>query len=195
MNPAERSQRIEQNMKDVSDISHATGFCQAAHSGQKRKFSGIPYWTHPMDVADLLHDHGHSDVHTQVVALLHDVVEDTHVTLDEIKEHFGEAVAEDVKWLTKRDYSGQTDPSGKPLNRAEKKVLECYRLKLAPAHVKTIKLADRLHNMTLLTEDPEFAPVFARETRRLLDVALEGGCPVLWAKLDKIVQEFLDRTT
>lgn len=190
MTPAQRAQRITQNMDNIAVITYAIGFCQAAHFGQKRKFSGIPYWTHPLAVANILHEHGHTDPHTQIVALLHDVVEDTPITVEEISEHFGPEVAEDVEWLTKGDYSNIINMDGQPINRANKKELEVMRLSGAPDHVKTIKLADRLHNMTILTEDPAFAPVFAQETRRLLDYALKDGCPVLWGKLDTIIKNY-----
>jgi GTP pyrophosphokinase len=190
MTPAQRCAKVSQNMDNIALITFAIGFCKAAHFGQKRKWSFEPYWTHPMAVANILHEHGHNDPHMQIVALLHDVVEDTPITLEEITEHFGEKVAEDVHWLTKVDYSKHTDPFGMPLKRAAKKFLENLRLSRAPQHVKTIKLADRLHNMTILTEDPAFAPLYAEETRELLDYALKEGCPVLWAKLDKIIKNF-----
>lgn len=190
MTPAQRTQKISQNMDNIALITFAIGFCKAAHFGQKRKTSGLPYWTHPLAVANILHDHGHTDPHTQIVALLHDVVEDTPITLEEISEHFGEAVASDVDWLTKRDYSNHTDPFGKPIKRVAKKFLENIRLNGAPQHVKTIKLADRLHNMTILTEEPDFAPVYAEETRELLDYALKDGCPLLWGKLDTIIKNY-----
>lgn len=176
-------------MSNVTDIinactiSLAEGFCKAAHFGQKRKFTGEDYSVHPIRVANILHRHGYGDVDVQVAALLHDVDEDTPITNAYIAKYFGEYVAELVGWLTKLEH-----PKG--VLRAEKKRIEAERLKGAPVIVKTIKLADRLDNMTILDEEPEFAAIFAAETRHLLDYALKEGDPVLWSKVDKIVSDF-----
>lgn len=174
---------MSQQVQDQMGLSMASGFALAAHAGQKRKFTGEHYYEHPKRVCEILGNHGYDDIDVLVAALLHDVVEDTHVTLAQIEEWFGSEVAELVNWLTKLKHAH-------PLKRAEKKRIEAERLKGAPAIVKTIKLADRLDNMTILTEEPDFAPVFAAETRHLLDFSLREGDPVLWAKVDKIVCDF-----
>jgi (p)ppGpp synthase/HD superfamily hydrolase len=166
-------------------IAAASGFALAAHAGQKRKYTGEDYYHHPKRVAEILDQHGHKDLVTLQAALLHDTVEDTHITHEQIIEYFGNDVAVLVGWLTKTEWEAPA-PS-----RAERKAFEIARLKDAPAVVKTIKLADRCDNLpSVIEHDPKFAPVIVAETRELLDGALVGGCPVLWAKLDAIVREF-----
>jgi (p)ppGpp synthase/HD superfamily hydrolase len=173
------------NEIDMTVIAGASGFALAAHAGQKRKYTGEDYYHHPKRVCEILDQHGHKDVETLAAALLHDVVEDTHVTQEQIIEYFGNDVAVLVGWLTKTEWDAPAPP------RAERKSFEIARLKDAPAVVKTIKLADRYDNLpSVIEHDPKFAPVIVAETRELLDEALVGGCPVLWAKLDKIVRDF-----
>src|SRR5690606_1374672 len=77
--------------EDLSRLQLAFEFSQKAHKGQMRK-SGEPYISHPIAVADILAGIG-MDATTIIAALLHDVVEDTDVSLEEIKERFGEEVA------------------------------------------------------------------------------------------------------
>ncbi|MDD4897078.1 MAG: HD domain-containing protein, partial [Atribacterota bacterium] len=74
-------------------------FSQGAHQNQKR-YSGQPYLSHPLEVADILADLN-MDIITIVAGLLHDVVEDTHVNLEEISDVFGEEVAMLVNGVTK----------------------------------------------------------------------------------------------
>lgn len=174
----------QQDINDAVAITFAAGFACAAHSGQKRKYTGEDYYTHPKAVSEILYQHGHTDLELLIAAILHDVVEDTHVTLPTIYDLFGGEVAMLVQWVTKTVW-----PDPQPV-RAKKKAFEVARLAMAPAMVKTLKLADRLHNMSVLQDDPAFAPLFAAETRTLLDEALVGGCPVLWAKVDALVRDF-----
>jgi (p)ppGpp synthase/HD superfamily hydrolase len=80
-------------------IFTALRFADDAHSGQFRKGSRVPYLIHPLSVARILLDHGCSD-ELAVAALLHDTVEDTQVTVDEIRTIFGETVARLVEFAT-----------------------------------------------------------------------------------------------
>lgn len=169
-------------------LALASGFSLAAHAGQKRKFTGEDYYNHPKRVCEILEAHGYSDLVVLIAALLHDVAEDTHVTLRQIETYFGKEVAELVEWLTKLKHPH-------PMSRADRKRIEADRLKQAPVIVKTMKLADRLDNCPdIIANDPSFAPVFVAETRHLLDHALKEGDAVLWAKVDKIVREFQEQT-
>jgi len=170
---------------NMTAIAYASGFMVAAHAGQKRKYTGEDYAVHPKRVCEILDAHGHRDMDVLVAALLHDTVEDTHITQEQIIEYFGNDVAVLVGWLTKTEWDAPAPP------RAERKAFEISRLKEAPAIVKTIKLADRYDNLpSVIEHDPKFAPVIVAETRELLDGALVGGCPVLWGKLDEIVRKF-----
>jgi len=80
-------------------IFAAVRFAAEAHSGQFRKGSRVPYLVHPLNVAKILLDHGYPD-HLAVAGLLHDTVEDTDVTLEEIQTIFGETVARLVEFAT-----------------------------------------------------------------------------------------------
>ncbi|MFN2370779.1 MAG: bifunctional (p)ppGpp synthetase/guanosine-3',5'-bis(diphosphate) 3'-pyrophosphohydrolase [Candidatus Krumholzibacteriia bacterium] len=134
-------------------------FAQAAHAGQMRR-SGEPYFAHALTVARILCDL-RLDSDTLVAAMVHDVVEDTEHSLDEIRERFGREVAHMVDGVTK--ISGIRAPS------REARKAETYRkLVLAIAQdprTVLIKLADRLHNMrTLSWLAPERQQDIAQET-------------------------------
>src|SRR5262247_4118258 len=84
------------------DLDPAIAFMKSAHAGQTRK-DGAPYWTHPLAVQKILHDElGVTDRAANLAALLHDTVEDTPVTLEQITQEFGADVAEYVRYLTNK---------------------------------------------------------------------------------------------
>ena len=135
---------------DISLIREAYDFCVAAHGDQKR-LSGEPFYMHPVSVACILIKLG-MDTETVIAALLHDVVEDTEFTLDEVRKKFGGDVAELVDGVTKL---------GKmPLVTHEQQLSENVRkMMMAMAkdiRVIIIKLADRLHNMRTIDAQSEY---------------------------------------
>ncbi len=143
-------------------LARAFRFSEKAHVGQKR-LSGDKYVSHCVEVAKILVDL-QLDSTTVASGLIHDVVEDTAVTVDDIEAEFGKEIAEIVDGLTKIGHL--------PLNSSQDRQVENYRkllLSIAKdARVILIKLADRLHNMRTL----EFLPVdrqkrIATETRDL----------------------------
>ncbi len=126
---------------DREMIKKAFDLCVLAHSEQKR-FSGEPYAIHPISVAKIIISLG-MDSESIAAALLHDVVEDTEYTNEDIKEQFGESVAELVEGVTKL---GKIPLESKETAQAE----NVRKMFIAMSHdirVIIIKLADRLHNM------------------------------------------------
>jgi (p)ppGpp synthase/HD superfamily hydrolase len=154
----------------------ALAFCIAAHAavGQKRKYTGEPYAVHPIEVSKLIEDHVIGATEEMLIAaLLHDVVEDTSITIDLVAAQFGFIVASYVEQLT--DVSRPQDG-----NRAARKALDCLHLADASPQAKTIKLADLISNSrSICQHDPEFSKVYLAEKRELLKVLGEGD-PVLF---------------
>ncbi len=130
---------------DAGLVERAFRFSEAAHAGQKRA-SGEPYVTHPLDVAFILAHDLRLDAPIVAAGLLHDVIEDTHATRDELEAQFGPEVASIVEGLTKLDKYEFS-------SKAEAEAENFRKMLLAIAHdvrVILVKLADRLHNMRTL---------------------------------------------
>lgn len=148
-------------------IDEALIFACSAHAsiGQTRKYTGEPYIVHPIDVMMIVREHGGTEA-MQCAALLHDVAEDTPVTLSEIYTTFGSEIRDLVGWLTDNETG----------NRAERKAASCERLSRAPAEAQTIKLADLISNTrTIVARDPKFADVYLKEKATLLNVMTKGS--------------------
>ncbi len=159
----------------TSALVRATAVAEHAHrklhpgGPQLRKHTGEPYIVHPMAVAAMVANDPHVSWQAAVAAVLHDVVEDTSVTIEEISEWFGPVVAQFVWGMTDQCHDG---------NRAERKKAERERLAAEPADVQTIKLYDIGHNAsTIFPYDPNFAVVFAVEMELLIE-ALTLASPV-----------------
>jgi len=131
----------------------------SAHAGQTRK-SGEPYITHPVAVAGILAELG-LDVEALVAAILHDTIEDTPLTYDELAGEFGQTVAELVEGVTKLDKLRFRDRQEAAAESFRKMLLAMSR----DLRVIMIKLADRLHNMrTLGAQSAEARRRIAMET-------------------------------
>ena len=134
---------------DVEFLCRAFDFSAKAHEGQFRK-NGDPFVSHCVQVAKILSDL-QLDTVTVASGLIHDVVEDTPITVAEIEKEFGREVSQIVDGLTKIGHL--------PLNSTEDRQVENYRKLLVSiakdARVIIIKLADRLHNMRTLDWLPE----------------------------------------
>ena len=146
-------------MKQVID------FAAKAHQGQQRKYTGEPYINHPISVKDTLSRlyPKATDAMLQA-AILHDTVEDTEVTIDEIESNFGHEVATLVHWLT--DKSLKSDG-----NRAARKKIDREHLASAPDDAQIVKLADLIDNTSSIVEfDKKFAKVYLQEKSKLLDI-------------------------
>lgn len=142
---------------DVERVLVACDYADQAHDGVTRK-SGEPYILHPIAVSSIL-SHMRLDTETLMAALLHDVIEDTEFSKEDITEKFGRTVAELVDGVTKLSHS-----SDKAYNKAAsfRKILQAT---LQDPRVIIIKLADRYHNMTTLESlRPDKRARIAQET-------------------------------
>ncbi|RMF19942.1 MAG: bifunctional (p)ppGpp synthetase/guanosine-3',5'-bis(diphosphate) 3'-pyrophosphohydrolase [Bacteroidetes bacterium] len=133
--------------EDKKLIRKAYEVAVQAHAKQRRK-SGEPYILHPIEVARICAEEIGLGPTAIVAALLHDVVEDTHITLEEIEAQFGKVIAKMVDGLTKLD---ATYDSESPQAENFKKVLSTL---VEDTRVVLIKMADRLHNMRTLDSMP-----------------------------------------
>jgi len=161
-------QQIEEQVRaynpdaDLTGLDEAYEFAVAAHEGQLRK-SGEAFVRHPVEVSLILAQL-HMDTATLKAALLHDVVEDSDVTLDQVRERFGDEVAELVDGVTKLGKIEFESLSEAQSNNLRKMLIAMAK----DIRVILIKLADRLHNMrTLAALPPERRIEKARETMEI----------------------------
>lgn len=135
-------------------------FAKKKHKGQFRKFSKDPYIIHPIRVANILKNINEKD-DVIMAAYLHDTIEDTNTTYEEIKDKFGLIIANLVKELTKN--RSEIEKIGKVkylINKINNMSIDAL----------TIKLADRLDNvMELSKSDQEFKEKYEEETIEILD--------------------------
>jgi (p)ppGpp synthase/HD superfamily hydrolase len=125
-------------------LDSALIFAVRAHARQQRKATDIPYIVHPVGVMLVLMEFGESDPELLAAALLHDTVEDTGVTLDELRACFGARVAEIVQ--------GCSEPDKRDTWEARKRHTVAY-LKTAPRAVQLVSAADKLHNLRSMAAD------------------------------------------
>lgn len=171
----------------MSSIKHpvvekALVFATNAHEGQLRKYTCEPYINHPIAVSTLVANII-DDPDMLAAALLHDTVEDTDITHEDIQREFGSSIANLVENLT--DISKPEDG-----NRATRKALDLAHIATASPQAKTIKLADLIDNSRSITDhDPKFAQVYMKEKQALLD-ALKEGDAKLYQQAKKIVDDY-----
>lgn len=203
--------------RDLEKIRDAFELANEAHRGVVRR-SGEPYILHPLEVALLLADM-RIDAEGIASALLHDVVEDTDFTLEDLKARFGEAVANIVDGVTKFDAAAGKAPvssiektapeTPEQLELRQRQVRDfkhrqrsetVRKMLLAMAEdprVVVLKLADRLHNMrTLSAMKPAQQQTTARETREIYaPLARRLGMALVQAELEDLVFSYLEPDT
>jgi GTP diphosphokinase / guanosine-3',5'-bis(diphosphate) 3'-diphosphatase len=146
-------------LKEV--VVKAYSFSELKHKDQVRKYSGIPYFTHPKAVARILEELV-KDPEIVAAGLLHDVLEDTDSTLQEIKDNFGDRVASLVDEVTSKKEERGT---------MKKREYLFMKVRKLSSDALTVKLADRLHNIQFLErdmggkEEKEFLRYYYKETR------------------------------
>ena len=173
---------------DLAPIKKAYEFSLEHHKGQARE-SGEPYLVHPLQVATLLAEM-RLDTTAITAGLLHDAVEDTSVTIDEINTEFGEQVAhivEGVTKISKIDFASSEEAQAENVRKMVLAMMDDIRVVL-------IKLADRLHNMrTLKFLSPERQQKIARETLDIYaPIAHRLGMGKIRGELEDLAFQYVD---
>jgi guanosine-3',5'-bis(diphosphate) 3'-pyrophosphohydrolase len=146
-------------------IARARAFAVQAHGDQIRKYSEQPYVVHLDAVVGILQSFGIDAPDVLAAAYLHDTVEDTDTTIEDVFRAFGEEIAELVYWLTDAE-------QGK---RRMRKVMSAWRLGRASFDAKLIKLADFIDNTEdICRKDRHFAPVYLREKTKILEMMVRS---------------------
>jgi GTP diphosphokinase / guanosine-3',5'-bis(diphosphate) 3'-diphosphatase len=173
---------------DFTLLRRAYDFASEHHRGQVR-LSGEPYLSHPLEVAHTLADMK-LDSTSLCAALLHDVVEDTKVTLDKLSSEFGPDVARLVEGVTKISRLDLLAPEARQAENVRKMLLAMVN----DVRVVLVKLADRLHNMrTLEYLDPSRQQRIARETLDIYaPVANRLGMGLIRGELEDLAFRFLE---
>ena len=173
-------------MNDLSKLLEAASFAAKRHTGQKRKGSdGEPYINHPLEVANLLANVGNvSDFDILIAAVLHDTVEDTGVTKEELEARFGQKVADYVSEVT----------DDKSLPKDERKRLQVEHAPHLSHGAKLIKLADKISNIADVTNNPPHDWPHERKVAYVdwgenVVAGLRGANPELEKRFDEIVKQ------
>ncbi len=184
-------EKVQDNFStdDLVRIEKAFRIADDAHQGQKRR-SGEPYIIHPVAVATILADMG-MDADSVCAALLHDVVEDTPTTAEEIRNIFGEEVEHLVDGVTKL---GQIPLSASKEEEQSENIRKMFLAMSRDIRVIIIKLADRVHNMRTLRFMPEEKQRYkARETLEIYaPLAHRLGIRAFKEELEDLAISYLD---
>ncbi|RZF39063.1 hypothetical protein LSTR_LSTR006600 [Laodelphax striatellus] len=171
-----------ENCNDVRLLVMCTNFAAEKHKTQRRKnVDKTPYINHPIGVANILSEAGISDVNILCAALLHDTVEDTDTTLEELEKEFGPVIAKIVAEVT-------DDMS---LPSAERKILQVQHARACSHEAKLVKLADKLYNMRDLTKEKpenwtdERISAYYLWSKQVID-EIRGTNPIIEKQLDEI---------
>lgn len=164
-------------------VTRAAQFAKSAHESidQRRKYTNEPYIVHPEAVASTV-ESVTDDEATVAAAWLHDVVEDTPITLEKIKDEFGADIASLVNDLT----APSTKADG---NRKQRKAIDRQHTAQADPRAKTVKLADLIDNLSgISTSDPRFAKKYLEEKKLQLQVLVEGDS-TLFKRVERIIAD------
>lgn len=169
-------------------------FAQRAHNGQVRKYTNEPYIIHPIRVMEMCRPYT-ENIAVLAAALLHDVLEDTAVNrealgdflLSELSYPMASATLNIVEELTDI-YTKSNFPD---LNRKTRKLKEMQRLTLTSADAQTIKYADIIDNAEITTQDPDFATIYLRECKQLLENMTKGNPELRKSAMKKITESLI----
>lgn len=164
-------------------VEHAVDYGAGAHGEQKRKYTGLPYVTHCIAVAEMVATVS-DDSEVIAAAILHDCLEDTLATFTDILLAFGPRVARLVMEVTDASRPGDG-------NRATRKLIDLQHLAKSSPEGATIKLADIIDNSRdILKHDPDFAKLYLKEKAAALSV-LQHGNKALFNAADGILEDAL----
>lgn len=165
-------------------------FAHQAHGDQKRKYTPDPYIVHPYRVMKICKDYS-DDITVLSAALLHDVLEDTETTKEDIfdflREHMSEGNTVNTVELVKEMTDVYVKQSYPRLNRNRRKRLEAERMAKTSHNAQTIKYADIIDNCNeIVDHDPDFAGVFLFECKKLLDRIDSGNAELRKKAFDTV---------
>ena len=194
LNPDEMYAALEDKLRqhgptfDLGRINAAYQVAKTAHSGQLRK-DGSPYVTHCVAAADIAADMG-LDEDSIVAALLHDVIEDTNLTHEDIARQFGTSVADIVEGVSKLTRVQYTSKEDEQMENLRKMLLAMAK----DIRVILIKIADRLHNMrTMAYQSPEKQRTKSLETMEIYaPIAHRLGMQRVKWELEDLSLQYLD---
>lgn len=165
----------------LAEVIEYANYC---HRDQKRKYTDDPYIVHPVNVmmATSIVFPDRYDLHK--VAVLHDVIEDTPATYNEVLAMCGDLIAKQVIMLTDF-FTKENFPN---MNRAERKMAEARRLSDCPGEIQTIKLLDMIDNTrSIMRYGKGFADVYLKEKRQLVEMLTAGNEEVRQKAIDTLV--------
>ena len=174
------------NPQELSLLVKATAFAAHKHKDQRRKDdASSPYINHPVSLADVLvHEGGVNDLHIIVAALLHDTIEDTETTAEEIGEHFGMTVRSIVEEVT----------DDKSLGRQACKQMQIDKAPLLSTQARAVKLADKISNLRDVVVNPpsgwelERRQAYFDWAKQVID-GLRGEHAVLESLFDQVYRQ------
>ncbi len=183
---------------DPSVVKHAYDFAKGAHEGKFRR-SGEPYISHPVEVAIILAEM-QLDQETLAAALLHDVVEDTETTMEELRELFGDRIVRLVDGVTKLGrirWAAETDQAVREKERQAESLRKMFLAMVDDVRVVLIKLADRMHNMRTLEHMPRAKQLrSAKETMEIYaPLANRLGIWHIKSELEDLALRYVDPQT
>ena len=188
MSEAKLMSAIRRELRDEHSRGHrlgsAYGLAMCAHRGQTRRYTGDPFMTHPSRVAGIVRGLEGATIEMEMVAYLHDVLEDTEITAADLNGFFGTHVSDIVRELTNEQVL-------EGLSRVKRKEMDRERLATASVAAKTIKLADMLDNYTDMNH-PEatktFVKLYVEEGFELLEV-LRDAHEALAKRVEKAIND------
>ncbi len=181
-------------LSTVEIIDYVKKYADQAHGEQVRKYTGERYIVHPVRVMESARLYT-NELSVHAAALLHDVLEDTTVTAEEMETSLLEVMSTKDAARTIKLVIELTDifvkESYPSLNRRTRKEMEADRLAKISADAQTIKYADIMDNVNdLVSQDTDFAKVYIRESKKMLK-AMESGNRTLRERVIKLVDAYL----